>query len=133
METGTTKSCRPRKPNSEAGAATRHFERARCLASRGAQAKWVYPIRRHRSSQPVPGTFMETGQQRIVAEYVAQAPPLDRQALCNTVWNTGLESLREVIAEGRKFAASCAQTRGKIDKTVWDKDFTQSRTHIATH
>ena len=83
--------------------------------------------------QPTPATFVETEQQRIIAEYVAQAPPLDKQALCNMVWNAGLEGLRDLLAEGRKFSAACDQTRGKVTETVWEKEFTESRTHIAAH
>lgn len=83
--------------------------------------------------QPAPATFAETEEQRIIAEYVAQAPPLDKQALCNTVWNAGLEGLRDILAVGRKFAAAVEQTLGKVTETVWEKDFSESRTHIAAH
>lgn len=84
-------------------------------------------------SQPVPSTFIGTEQQRIIAEYVAQAPPLDKQALCNTVWNAGLEGLRDVITNGQQFAAAYDQARNQVIETIWDQDFRQLRTHIAAH
>ena len=49
------------------------------------------------------------------------------------VWNAGLDGLRQLLAEGRKFSAACDQTRGKAAETVWEKDFTESRAHIAAH
>lgn len=84
-------------------------------------------------SQPTPNTLLALEQQRIIGDYVAQAPPLDRQALCNAAWNAGLDGLRDVVMNGRKFAAAQEETRGKTIETVWDSDFTQCRSHIAAH
>jgi very-short-patch-repair endonuclease/tRNA(Ile)-lysidine synthase TilS/MesJ len=84
-------------------------------------------------AQSVPETIERIEEQRIIADYVGQAPPLDKQALCNSVWNAGLEGLRDLIADGRKFAAANQQVKEKFVETVWQKDFTGPRGYIAAH
>ncbi|HVY69737.1 MAG TPA: DUF3320 domain-containing protein [Verrucomicrobiae bacterium] len=84
-------------------------------------------------SQPLPDTPGGTEQLLVVGGHVAQAPPLDKNALCSSVWNAGLEGLRDVLAEGRKFSAACGEVHDKVIESVWDKDFTTSRTRIAAH
>ena len=61
-------------------------------------------------SQPTTGSFVEVEHQRIVGDYVAKAPPLDKQALCNGVWNAGLDGLCHLLCEGQKFAVALIQT-----------------------
>src|SRR5262249_18587680 len=51
-------------------------------------------------SQPVPSTFLEFEHQKIIADYVAQAPALDKHALRGVVWNAEIERLREIVTNG---------------------------------
>jgi len=84
-------------------------------------------------SQPVPLTLAQTEEQRIIADFVAQAPKLDKEALCSGFWNAGLEKLRDLITEGRKFTAANEQAHKRFDETAWEKEFSEARSHIATH
>ncbi len=84
-------------------------------------------------AQPVPETIRGVEQQELVARYVGVAPLLDKQALCNSVWNAGLEGLSELITAGRKFAETVAATTGRVIEAAWEQDLTEARGHIAAH
>ncbi len=109
------------------------LKRIRSVATRLTELQETSQSLAVKLSQPTPKTFASIEEQRLIADYVAQAPPLDKQALCNSVWNAGLEELQDVIAEGRKFAAACGQAQSKTTETVWEKDFSEARIQIATH
>jgi hypothetical protein len=83
--------------------------------------------------QPTPKTPAEVAEQIVIAGFVAQAPPLDKATICNEIWNSGLESLRDLLAEGLKFASVCKTTEGKVVDAIWEKDLTEARTQIAAH
>ncbi|MDC4227117.1 MAG: DUF3320 domain-containing protein [Candidatus Manganitrophus sp.] len=84
-------------------------------------------------SHPIPDTFLEAGQLRVTSNYVAQAPPVDKQALCSSVWNAGLEGIRELLAHGRKFSAAFTQAGANVSESTWDKEFSDVRTYVAAH
>ena len=84
-------------------------------------------------SQPVPKTFAEVEEQRIIAGFVAEAPKLDKEALCDSVWDSNLDALRGCIAEGRNFAAAQKQTDKTVVEAAWQKDFSEARSQIAAH
>jgi very-short-patch-repair endonuclease len=84
-------------------------------------------------SQPVPNTFTETEEQRIIAGFVADAPQLDKAALCDEVWDSSLEKVRELIGEGQKYLAAQQLAGKKVVESAWEKDFTEARTQIAAH
>ncbi len=84
-------------------------------------------------SQPVPESFADAEEQLVIAEYVARAPKLDKEALCNSVWNAGMEGLRDLIAEGKRFAAAYEVVHAAFVETLWEKDFSNARSHIAAH
>jgi len=84
-------------------------------------------------AQPEPATCAETEEQLIIAEYVAKAPPLDKEAICNSVWNSGLDKLRDIVTHGRAFRAAVEETKGKVPRATWDKDATEIRSQIAAH
>jgi very-short-patch-repair endonuclease len=84
-------------------------------------------------SQPAPNTFAEIEEQRIIAGFVADAPKLDKSALCDAVWDSGLDQLRELIAEGQKFEAAQKVADKKVVETAWEKDFTEARNQIGAH
>lgn len=81
----------------------------------------------------VPDTLKQADQLRITSNYVAQAPPVDKQALCSSVWNAGLEGLRELLSQGRKFLVAFTQAGPGVSESTWDKDFSDLRTFVAAH
>jgi len=83
--------------------------------------------------QPVPKTHAEIAEQIVIAGFVAQAPSLDKKTICNEIWNSGLETLRELLTEGQKFAAVCKAMEGKVVDAIWEKDFTDARVQIGAY
>ena len=84
-------------------------------------------------SQPVPRTFAEIEEQRIIAGFVSEAPKLDKGALCESVWDSTLDALRDCVAEGLKFAAAQKQADKRVVEVAWQKDFSEARSQIAVH
>jgi hypothetical protein len=62
-------------------------------------------------SQPVPRTFAEIEEQRIIAGFVAEAPNLDKQALCDGVWDSNLDALCDCLAEGQKCSENSSHAK----------------------
>jgi very-short-patch-repair endonuclease len=84
-------------------------------------------------SQAEPTTLNRAEEQRAIANHVAAAPPLDKQALCNCVWNAGLDGLRNLIAQGQALATAMAQVGTQITESTWEQDFSGARAQIAAH
>ncbi len=84
-------------------------------------------------SQPPPESLCVAEQQLLVARYVAAAPPLDKQALCNSVWEAGIEGLNDLLAEGKKFEQALTDLSGRVVESVWEQDLSGARIHIAAH
>ncbi len=84
-------------------------------------------------SRSAPKTFLEAEQQRLMAEYFAQAPSLDKNALNNGVWNAGIEGLKSILAEGRSLVAAQKAVRKQVTENVWEKNFVELRSQIAAH
>jgi very-short-patch-repair endonuclease len=80
--------------------------------------------------QSPPDTLSELERQLIAAEYVANAPPLDKQALCNGVWNAGLNSVEELLDEGRKYADALAHSGQQVHESIWSEDFSTIHSQI---
>ncbi|HTH49725.1 MAG TPA: DUF3320 domain-containing protein [Candidatus Limnocylindria bacterium] len=69
----------------------------------------------------------------LLAEHVAKAPALDRQALCAGVWNAGLEGLSDLVAAGRRFAQATQRVGAQVTEAAWEKDFEKLRAVVAAH
>jgi len=84
-------------------------------------------------SQPVPKSLAETEKQLIIARFVAQAPRLDKEALCDSVWDFELDALRDLIFTLFQFAKCQKQTDRKVVEAAWGKEFSEARSRIAAH
>ncbi|MGD1084108.1 MAG: DUF3320 domain-containing protein [Verrucomicrobiota bacterium] len=84
-------------------------------------------------SQPVPESFGESEEQRVIAGFVAEAPKLDKVALCDETWDAEIEAVRDLIAAGRSFAGAQRQMETKVDEGAWERDFSEARSQIAAH
>jgi very-short-patch-repair endonuclease len=69
----------------------------------------------------------------LQAEHILIAPEFDRDAICNTTWNAGLDGLREIIVTGRRFAEIAANCAEQVTADAWIKDLVRARTNIAAH
>jgi very-short-patch-repair endonuclease len=84
-------------------------------------------------SQRPPATLALTEDQRVIAGFVASAPPLDKPALCQGVWSAGLTGLRDLVASGRLYAETMAALGSRVTPTTWEQDFSGVRSNIAAH
>lgn len=84
-------------------------------------------------AQPSPNSFDEVDRLRVVAEFVSKAPTVDKQALCDGVWNAGLDSLPDLLDEGRKFTSALGQVGEQVNESTWDGDLSAVRGQIVTH
>ena len=84
-------------------------------------------------AQLPPESFGVTEQQLLIGHYVAAAPPLDKQALGNSVWDAGLDGLNDLVAEGKKFEQTFTELAGRVVESAWGQDLSDARTHIAAH
>jgi very-short-patch-repair endonuclease len=80
--------------------------------------------------QSPPDSICALERQLVAAEYVAKAPPLDKKALCNGVWNAGLNSVEELINEGRKYAGALAQSGQQVQESIWSDNFSTIHSQI---
>lgn len=80
--------------------------------------------------QPVPRNFSETEEQRIIAGYVTQSPPVDKQALCSVAWSADLGDLRDAVNSGREFCAAVQRVGTLVLEATWAKDLSEARSHI---
>lgn len=108
-------------------------ERIRDLAGRLASAQAASAALAEALGQPAPETLAALEAQRVIGEFVAQAPPVDRKALGHDVWNGSLEGLQELIRVGRGYAEARARLGAQVVETVWDEDFAPVRVAIAAH
>ncbi len=84
-------------------------------------------------SQTPPGTLATSRQQGVLAEFVANAPALDRSALCSSVWSAGLGGLGGLLEDGKKFSTIQQDLGTTISPTAWEGEFSSARAMIAAH
>ena len=84
-------------------------------------------------SQPIPKTFGQTEEQLIIAGFVVNAPKIDKEALCSPLWDTDLETVRELVTAAQKFVSAQKQAENKVIEAAWESDFSQQRQQIAAH
>jgi len=83
--------------------------------------------------QAPPQTFLEIERQRVIAEHLSVAPELDKQTLCHAVWNSGVESLAEIVAQGIAFSAISAELKDRVTEGIWNEDFSDVRQTVAAY
>lgn len=83
--------------------------------------------------QPAPVNLAETEEQQIIGDYVAQAPKLDKHALCNGVWNAGMGGLEDLVALGKKFIGIRERLGSQVIPKALEMDSSPARLQIAAH
>ena len=83
--------------------------------------------------QRVPRTFSEADEQRVIAGFVVEAPPLDRQAFTCEAWDDRFDALRDAVTNGRRYTATVGTIGSQVTEAVWDEDFTDVRTQLTAH
>jgi very-short-patch-repair endonuclease/DNA polymerase III delta prime subunit len=83
--------------------------------------------------QKTPDNLREIELVRTMAEQIAKAPPLDRAAIGDGVWNAGVDGLRNLVAAGRRLNSARNECAGKVIDETWSKDHGHARGVIAAH
>src|ERR1041385_3508778 len=78
----------------------------------------------------VPETLHDIDQQLVVVEYVAQAPTVNKEALCAGVWNAGLDGLSSLLAAGRKFSTAFTSAGSQVTEATWERDSSKIRSQL---
>ncbi len=73
--------------------------------------------------------------QRLIhrAKRVAQAPPLDRQAITNDVWRQQRDALNNLVEAGLSLQATKHQLDGRVVDAAWQADLSQTRLDMAAY
>jgi len=69
----------------------------------------------------------------LLADHIACAPDLDREAICSSVWDAGLEGLRDAIASGRKLNEIRDSLSEEVVGDPWVGDLRTARIKISEH
>jgi very-short-patch-repair endonuclease len=80
-----------------------------------------------------PTTIEEINKQKTLSEFVLKAPVIDKNALCNSIWESGMGSLRELLNKGMEFEKVVKEIGHKATEATWKDDFTNARIEIAKH
>ncbi len=82
-------------------------------------------------SQAAPETLRAGEAQRRIAAFIAAAPPLDRKAFGDGIWETGLDRLKNLVTADKTFAQASTELAGRVTATAWAQDLSPARTHLA--
>jgi len=83
-----------------------------------------------RLRRPVPADLAGAGLLRRTCAHVANAPPLDRAAICHGVWTSGLAGLRSLIENGLAFSALRRTLGERVQPAAFDADLAGARNTI---
>ncbi len=67
-----------------------------------------------------------------LARRLAEAPPLDRDAITHEVWAQQSSALAELVEQGLNLTAVRKQLAGKVNDAGWSADLTQTRLDLAS-
>jgi very-short-patch-repair endonuclease len=83
--------------------------------------------------EPEPRAITAVIRLVLLAEHILNAPDFDRDAICSTAWNAGLDSLREIIETGKRFATIAETFANQVTLEAWTKDLSTARNSVAAH
>ncbi|MBX3746311.1 MAG: DUF3320 domain-containing protein [Verrucomicrobiae bacterium] len=64
---------------------------------------------------------------------VAGAPEVDKAALCEGLWDAGLDGLNELLAAGTAWRNARRELEGRVVEEAWSQDFSDVRGPLAAH
>ena len=84
-------------------------------------------------SAPAAQTLQTLHEQITLAQQLASAPSIDRQAVANSIWDQGLGQLHKLVECGARFSLKAQNLRGSFAESAWTADWNAPRQSIATH
>ncbi len=84
-------------------------------------------------SAPAAQTLQSLHEQITLAQQLASAPSIDRQAVANSIWDQGLGQLHKLVECGAQFSLQAQSLRGSFAESAWTVDWNAPRQSIAAH
>lgn len=84
-------------------------------------------------SAPAAQTILTLHEQITLAQQLASAPSIDRQAVANSIWDQGLGQLHKLVECGTRFSLKAQNLGSSFAESAWTADWSAPRQSIAAH
>jgi hypothetical protein len=84
-------------------------------------------------SAPAAQTIQTLHEQITLAQQLASAPSIDRQAVASSIWDQGLGQLHKLVECGARFSLQAQNLRSSFAESAWTADWNAPRQSIAAH
>lgn len=84
-------------------------------------------------SAPAAQTLQTLHEQITLAQQLASAPSIDRQAVANSIWDQGLGQLHKLVECGTRFSLKAQNLGSSFAESAWTADWSASRQSIAAY
>ena len=84
-------------------------------------------------SAPAAQTIQTLHEQITLAQQLASAPAIDRQAVAGNIWDQGLDQLHKLVECGARFSQQAQSLRSSFAESAWTADWNAPRQSIAAH
>ena len=81
--------------------------------------------------QKTPDSLREMELIRTMAGQIAKAPPLDRAAICDGVWDAEADKLHSLVEAGKRLAAARKAYAGMVVDETWSKNHEHAHAVVA--
>lgn len=82
---------------------------------------------------PAPDSIQNLQALITLAQPLASAPTVDRQAVASVIWSHGLGALQKLVEYGVQFSAQVTQQQSRFAQSAWAQDWSSARHSIAAH
>lgn len=84
-------------------------------------------------SAPAAQTIQTLHEQIALAQQLASAPVIDRQAVASSIWDQGLDQLHKLVECGAQFSRQAQNLHSSFAESAWTADWNPPRQSIAAH
>nr|WP_279089718.1 DUF3320 domain-containing protein [Comamonas thiooxydans] len=84
-------------------------------------------------SAPAAQTLQTLHEQITLAQQLASAPSIDRQAVANSIWDQGLGQLHKLVECGTRFSLKAQNLGSSFAESAWTADWSAPRQSIAAY
>lgn len=84
-------------------------------------------------SAPAAQTILTLHEQITLAQQLASAPSIDRQAVANSIWDQGLGQLHKLVECGTRFSLKAQNLGSSFAESSWTADWSAPRQSIAAY
>lgn len=84
-------------------------------------------------SAPAAQTILTLHEQITLAQQLASAPSIDRQAVASSIWDQGLGQLHKLVECGARFSLKAQNLGSSFAESAWTADWSAPRQSIAAY